>query len=215
MTFARAAERAIELGGRYDGHELPEDIHSMTVESATGLAGEGAMGVAKDNYSHDGGTWSFVIGFALVELDHETGVVDIKEYTAVTDCGIVLNPRSLAGQVHGGGVQGMGMALSQNWYYDNQWGVPLATRFYSARPPGILDVPLDMEFGAVDEPDPESPVGAKGIGEPPVGAGQAAVISAISDAMGRRVLARTPLRPDVILASLEGQELPYRLEAHV
>lgn len=215
MSFARAAERAVELGGRFDGHELPEDINSMTVEAATQLAGEGLMGVAKDNYSHDGGTWSFVVGFARVELDVETGMVNVEEYCATTDCGIVLNPRSLAGQVHGGGVQGMGMALSQNWYYDHRWGENLSTRFYSARPPTVLDVPLEMEFAAVDEPDPESPVGAKGIGEPPVGAGEAAVISAIADAMGGTYLARTPLRPDVILASLEGQESPYHLETHV
>ncbi|MDX1566582.1 MAG: xanthine dehydrogenase family protein molybdopterin-binding subunit [Longimicrobiales bacterium] len=215
ISFARAAELAIEMGGRYDGSELPEDIHSMTVASATRLQGQGLMGVAKDNYSHEGGTWSFVLGCAVVELDHETGVVDLIDYQAVADCGVVLNPRSLAGQVHGGGVQGMGMALSQNWYYDNRWGVPLATRFYTNRPPGILDVPLEMTFAAVDEPDPENPVGAKGIGEPPVGAGQAAVTSAIADAMGRRYLARTPLRPDVILASLEGLELPYEFEQHV
>jgi len=109
----------------------------------------------------------------------------------------------------------MGMALSQNWYFDNQWGMPLSTRFYTNRPPGILDVPLEMSFAAVDEPDPENPVGAKGIGEPPVGAGQAAVTSAVADAMGRSYLARTPLRPDVILATLEGMELPYEFEQHV
>ena len=215
MTFARAAQRAVELGGEYDGHELPEDINSMTVESANALAGQGLMGVAKDNYPHDGGTWSFVVGFAVVELDTETGEVEVKEYMASTDCGIVLNPRSLMGQVLGGGVQGMGMALSQNWYYDNTWGENLATRFYNARPPTILDVPLNMDFVAVDEPDPMSPVGAKGIGEPPVGAGQGAIISAIADAMGGNFLARTPLRPDVILASLEGQDMPNTLEAHV
>ena len=70
MSFARAAQRAIDLGGRYSGEELPDDIHAVTVGAAQGLAGQGLMGVARDNYSHEGGTWSWVVGFALIEL-HE------------------------------------------------------------------------------------------------------------------------------------------------
>jgi xanthine dehydrogenase molybdenum-binding subunit len=216
MTFGYAARRAIQLGGRYDGHELADDLNAMTVASAQALAGEGLIGAAKDTYSHEGGTWSFVVGFALVELDVETGHVDLKEYTAVADCGRVLHPRSLAAQLHGGGVQGMGIARSQKWVFDPKWGVSFAKRFYTARPPGILDVPLEMQWGAVGIPDPQTPVGAKGIGEPPVGAGSAAIASAISDALGGQCLCRTPLTTDVILAALEGREQPYGpLEIHV
>ncbi len=54
MTLAKAAQRAIELGGIYDGHELPKDINKMTVASAKNLAGQGLMGVARDNYPGDG-----------------------------------------------------------------------------------------------------------------------------------------------------------------
>jgi CO/xanthine dehydrogenase Mo-binding subunit len=64
MTYAQAATRAIALGGKFDGHELPADIHAMTKKSAAALAGLGLMGVAKDNYPHDGDTYSFVVGFA-------------------------------------------------------------------------------------------------------------------------------------------------------
>ena len=73
LTYAQAATRAIELGGRYDGHELPDDIHAITKTSATALAGLGLMGVAKDTYPRDGDTYSFVVGFAEVEVDVETG----------------------------------------------------------------------------------------------------------------------------------------------
>ncbi len=215
MSFARAARRAIQLGGKYSGQELPSDIHDVTVRSAQALAGQGLMGVAKDNYGREGGTWSFVVGFALVELDVETGQVDLKEYTAVADCGTVIHPRGLAAQLHGGGVQGFGIARSQKWVFDPQWGIPFAKRFYTARPPGILDVPLEMHWGAVEIPDPQTPVGAKGIGEPPVGAGSAAIASAIADALGGQYLCRTPLTNDMILAALEGREQPYRpLEIH-
>jgi xanthine dehydrogenase molybdenum-binding subunit len=215
MTFAQVAERAIELGGRYDGHELPDNIHATTVPAANMLAGQGLMGVARDNYGGSGGVYSWVAGFALVELDEETGVVDIKEYVAVTDCGTVLHPRSLGAQVLGGSIQGMGQAMTQRWVFDPKWGVPFANRLYTARPPGILDVPLDMKADAVGIPDPQTPVGAKGIGEPPVGAGGAAVTSAVADAMGGHCLCRTPLTPDIILAELEGLSQPFTLEQHI
>lgn len=216
MSFARAAERAIEMGGKHSGEELPEDINATTTRSATALAGQGVMGVAKDNFSHEGGTWSWVVGFAVVELDVETGDVVLKEYLGATDCGTVLHPRSLGAQIAGGSIQGFGQARSQKWVFDPKWGVPFAHRLYTARPPGILDVPLHMDWVAAEIPDPENPVGVKGIGEPPVGAGAAAITSAIADALGGKCLCRTPLTTDVILAELEGRPQPAQLtEIHI
>ncbi len=211
-----AARRAIQLGGKYSGHVLNEDLNAMTVTSATALAGQGLVAAAHDRYPHEGSTWSFVVGFALVEIEVETGVVDIKEYTGVADCGRVIHPRGLAAQIHGGAVQGFGIAQTHKWVYDPRWGVGFSKRFYTARPPGILDVPLEMKWGAVNIRDPQTPVGAKGIGEPPVGAGSAAITSAISDALGGECLCRTPLTSDMILAALEGREQPYGpLDIHV
>ena len=216
LSFAQVAERAIALGGRYDGSELPENIHETTVPAARGLAGQGLMGVARDDYGGEASVYSWVAGFALVELDVETGMVDIKEYVGVTDCGTVLHPRSLGAQVLGGSFQGMGMAMTQRWVFDPQYGVPFANRLYTARPPGMLDVPINASWDAVGIADPGTPVGAKGIGEPPVGAGAAAITGAIADALGGRCLCRTPLTPDIILAELEGRQLPYGpLDQHV
>ena len=216
MSFAQAATRAIELGGRYSGEELAPELNDMTKASATALAGQGLVAAARDNYPFSGSVRSFVVGFAEVELDVETGAVEIKQYTAMADCGTMLHPRSLGAQILGGSIQGMGIARSQKWVYDPVWGVAFAKRLYTARPPGILDVPLDIQWGAVEIPDPQTPVGAKGIGEPPVGAGSAAIASAISDALGGKCLCRTPLTADVILAELEGRAQPYTpLEMHV
>ena len=216
MTFARAAQQAIAMGGKYSGESLPDDINDTTRHSASALAGEGLMGVAKDNYGRDGATQSWVVGFATVELDVETGHVDITEYVASADCGVVVHPRSLAAQMYGGGIQGFGMARSQRWVFDPVWGVPFAHRLYTARPPGMLDVPLNMGWAAANVPDPDSPVGAKGIGEPPLGAGAAAITSAIADALGGECLCRMPLTTDVILAELEGRDQPYsKLDTHV
>src|SRR6185503_5238205 len=87
LTYAQAAARAIELGGKYDGHELPDDIHPFTKKSANALAGLGLIGVAKDTYPRDGDTYSFVVGFAEVEVDVETGQTRLIDYLAVADVG--------------------------------------------------------------------------------------------------------------------------------
>src|SRR2546422_1334297 len=99
MTFARAAQRAIELGGIYDGHQVPDDINAFTKRSAAALAGQGLMGVAKDKYPRDGTSLSFVAAFAEVEMDTETGVYRILDYLCVADVGTVIHPHSLWGQV--------------------------------------------------------------------------------------------------------------------
>ncbi len=216
MDFARAARRAIQLGGKFSGGEVPEDIHNMTKASVAGLAGQGLIAAAKDNYPHEGSTFSWVISFAHVELDVETGEVEIIDLASAADCGTVLHPRSLAAQTNGGVFQGIGMAKGQRWVFDPKWGIPFTKRFYTARPPGILDLPLSPRFAAVNLPDPQTPVGAKGIGEPPVGAGEAAYACAVADAMGGRCLCRTPLTADMILAELEGRPRPYGvLDTHV
>ena len=216
MTLAKAAQRAIELGGTYDGHELPTDINAVTKRSATALAGQGLMGVAKDNYKRDGATYSFVAAFAEVEVDVETGVYRLLDYHAVADVGSVIHPRSLGGQILGRSILGIGHTIGHKWVYDQRYGVALARRFYQNKPPSILDVPTKMSWSAVELPDPETPVGAKGIGEPPVAAGACAVLNAISDAVGDEVFRRAPVNADMILTSLEaGRPMGSLLTANV
>jgi CO/xanthine dehydrogenase Mo-binding subunit len=216
MTFAKAAERAIELGGTYDGHELPQELYKFTKDSATALAGQGLMGVAKDKYPRDGQSRSFVAGFAEVEIDVETGKYRILDYLAVADVGTVLHPRNLGGQILGRSMLGIGHAIGQKWVYDQQYGVALARRFHHNKPPTILDAPEHMEWAAVELPDPETPVGARGIGEPPVGAGACAVMNAISDALGDEIFRRAPVTLDMILTSLEaGRPTGELLTAHI
>ena len=159
--------------------------------------------MARDNYPRDGTSQSYVAGFAEVEVDVETGVVTILDFTAAVDVGTVINPRSLQGQTFGGLMLGIGHAISQKWIYDQHYGVPLAKRFHYSKPPSFLDAPAHYSFVAVDIPDPETPVGARGIGEPPVGAGCAAILNAIADAVGDEVFRRMPVSSDIILTSLE------------
>jgi CO/xanthine dehydrogenase Mo-binding subunit len=216
LSYAQAAKRALQLGGTFDGHELPDDINPFTKTSATALAGLGLMGVAKDNYPRDGDTFSFIAGFAEVEVDVETGKTTLIDYLGVADVGTVINPRSLHGQILGGSCLGIGHALMQKWVYDQHYGVPLAKRFHYNKPLTILDIPPVMETDALNLPDPETPVGARGVGEPPVGAGFGSVMNAIADAVGVDVFRRAPVTPDIVLMSLEhGRRMHEPLKAHL
>ncbi len=101
MTLAQAAQRAIQLGGIYDGHEAPEDVNKYTKASIAALAGQGLVAAAKDKYPHDGQTFSYVASFAEVEVDTETGKYYITDFLAVADVGTVIHPKALGGQVLG------------------------------------------------------------------------------------------------------------------
>jgi CO/xanthine dehydrogenase Mo-binding subunit len=216
MSLAEAAQKAIELGGKFDGHELPAEINAYTRRSATALAGQGLMGVAKDTYPRDGTSKSFVAAFAEVEVDVETGRYRILDLAAVLDCGTVLHPHSVGGQLFGGLMLGIGHATGQRFVYDQHFGVPLAKRFYNSKPPTILDTPARLQWEALDLPDPETPVGARGMGESPVGAGFGAVVNAIADAVGHDVFRRAPVMADMILMALEtGAPAHERLTANI
>ncbi|MCC7033279.1 MAG: xanthine dehydrogenase family protein molybdopterin-binding subunit [Acidobacteria bacterium] len=211
IPFAKAAELAIKRGGKFDGHEVPKELNGMTKASAAALAGLGLMGVARDNLPRDGSTYSFQAAFIEVEVDVETGVYRIVDYLAVVDVGTVMHPNSLGGQIHGGGIQGFGHVRSQNLVYDRHYGAGLSNRMYNNKPPTLLDVPVEqpMRWAAVELPDPTNPIGAKGIGEPAIGAGGGALICALADAVGDGILRRTPVHPEQILMSLAAGKPAY------
>ena len=216
MTLAQAAQKAIELGGTYDGHEVPEDVNNFTKTSAKALVGQGLMGVARDSYPHDGATHSFVAGFAEVEVDVETGKYHIVDYLAVADVGTVIHPHALGGQVLGRSMLGIGHAIGQHWVYDQHYGLPLAKRFHHNKPPTIMDAPQKMAWDALNIPDPETPVGARGIGEPPVAAGCCAVLNAIADALGDEAFKRAPVMVGTLMAAIEaGHAVQEPLTAHI
>jgi xanthine dehydrogenase molybdenum-binding subunit len=202
MTFAEAAQKAVELGGKFSGQEIPEDINPMTRASVEALAGSGLIGVAKDNLPKDGHTPALAAGYILIELDTETGGVEIKEYVGIADCGTVIHPQSLGTQVFGGATMGFGLAATERIVYDPALGLPANVQFDQAKPPTYLDVPVDVKWAAVDLPDRANPVGAKGIGEPLQGCAGAALICAISDALGGHYFNRTPVVRDMIVNAL-------------
>jgi CO/xanthine dehydrogenase Mo-binding subunit len=204
ISFGEAAAKAVELGGRYDGSELPENINPMTIASATTMAGTGLMGVAKDELERVGTVAAHTAGFAEVEVDLETGRVEIIDYLGYADCGTVVHPQGLAAQMRSGAIMGFGLALTERHVYDPAYGRPNARGYYQAKPPSYMDVPAFQDWGAVDEVDFQNPMGMKGIGEPIQGAASAAILCAVSDALGGHLFNRTPVVTDMILNAAEG-----------
>ncbi len=210
MGFAEAAKRAIELGGKYDGHEAPEDIHDMTKTAVAALTGTGLIGVAKDNLKREGVVPAMAVGFIEIELDLETGKYEILDYVGVAECGTVLHPQGLETQIKGGAVMGFGLAALERYVYDPQNGLPANMGLYQCKPPSYLDVPSEMKTEVVDIADPQNPVGAKGIGEPVQGCAAAALLCAISDALGGHYFNRMPVTTDHIVNAAAGREQSYK-----
>jgi xanthine dehydrogenase molybdenum-binding subunit len=217
MSLAQAAQRAIKLGGVYDGHELTDpEVNQVTKASVAGLTGQGLVVAARDKYPHDGQTLSFVASFAEVQVDLETGKYQLTDFLAVADVGTVIHPQALGGQVLARSTLGIAHAIGQKWVFDQHWGLPIAKRMHYNKPPTIMDLPVDMKWDAVNIPDPETPVGARGVGEPPVGGGCCAVLNALADAVGDEIFRRAPVNLDTILASLEaGRPMQDGLRANI
>ncbi len=204
MTYAEAAQRAIAMGGKYSGMEYPEDINPITQRAVQGLQGTGLVGVAKDNIPGQGQPPGNVVGFCEIELDLDTGKYEILDYGAVADCGTVVHPKNFDNAMRGGAVWGVGLTGLERHVYDPQNGLPANVGLYQSKPPTYKDVPLQTQAQGVNIPDPQSPIGARGIGEPTQGAAAAALASAISDALDGHLFNTAPTTTDMIINHLAG-----------
>ena len=138
-----------------------------------------------------------------VEVDPETGKVDILRFTAFMDVGTAIHPAYVEGQIQGGTVQGIGWALNESYFYDDE-GSMLNSSFLDYRMPTSLDVPM-IETVMIEVPNPKHIFGVRGVGEAPIIPPLPALANAISDAIGVRML-DLPMTPDVILTALESKE---------
>ncbi|MEC7748005.1 MAG: xanthine dehydrogenase family protein molybdopterin-binding subunit [Chloroflexota bacterium] len=137
-----------------------------------------------------------------VEVDPETGKVDILRYTAFMDVGTAVHPAYVEGQIQGGTVQGIGWALNESYFYDEE-GVMLNSSFLDYRMPTSLDVPM-IDTVMIEVPNPKHPFGIRGVGEAPIIPPLPALAIAVSNAIGVK-MSDLPLTPDVILAALESK----------
>ena len=137
---------------------------------------------------------------AIVSVDVGTGQVRVLEYVVAHDCGTVINPRIVRGQVVGGVVQGIGGALLEKFHYD-EWANPLSTSFLDYHLPSTTEIP-GMVVLHFESPAPEMPWGAKGAGEAGIIGPAPAIAAAVEDAlsgMGIAEVARTPITPPYVL----------------
>ena len=125
--------------------------------------------------------FSFGAHVVVVEVDRDTGEVGLLRYAAVHDCGRVINPKLLAGQVHGAIAQGLGPALAEVMSYSPE-GQPLTGSFLDYMIPVAADVPA-ITMDIRETPSPTNPLGVKGIGELPTVAAPVAVANAVLDAL--------------------------------
>ena len=137
------------------------------------------------------GVFSNACHGAVVEVDAETGRITIVRYVVVEDCGTMINPAIVEGQVRGGVIQGLGSALLEEAIYDDD-GQPLTTTFMDYLLPSIGDMP-SIEIHHLSTPSPWTDLGIKGVGEAGAIGPMAALGNAVSDALGRAVT-ETPLR---------------------
>ncbi|MBI1881891.1 MAG: molybdopterin-dependent oxidoreductase, partial [Chloroflexi bacterium] len=146
----------------------------------------------------------FVVHLVKVAVDPETGHVTPKQYVAIQDVGFALNPLMVEGQIHGGTVQSLGWALQEAMLYDDD-GQLLTGSFMDYAVPKIDSVP-SIEAVLVTNPSPLGPFGARGVGEPPITAGPAAIANAIKDAVGVR-LTELPLRSEIVWKALQDKKM--------
>jgi aerobic carbon-monoxide dehydrogenase large subunit len=151
----------------FTAHDLPEGVEPNLEAQST--------------YDPPNFSWPFGTHICVVEVDEETGAVEVLRYVAVDDCGNQLNPMIVEGQVHGGVVQGLAQALFEEAVYDEDGNLTTAT-LADYLVPAACDVP-SITTGSTITPSPTNPLGVKGIGEAGTIGSTPAVINAIVDAL--------------------------------
>ena len=147
-------------------------------------------------------TYASAVHVALVEVDAETGVVTILRYVVAHDCGHVVNPKIVEGQIHGGIAQGIGGGLLEEIVYDGA-GQLLTSSLMDYAVPKARDIPR-IAIVHLECPSPRNPLGVKGVGEGGAIAPPAALANAVEDALGGSGVRVTegPVTPERVVALL-------------
>jgi len=152
------------------------------------------------------GNWSAAYAFgakvAEVEVDTETGAIEVKRIVCANDVGTVVNPAGAVGQIEGGALMGLGFALIEDYQVEN--GQPVNPNLLEYKLPTTLDIPK-LETILVETENPTGPYGAKGLGEMAQLGTSAAISNAVYDAVGVRVKS-LPVTPEKILDGLREKE---------
>ncbi len=158
------------------------------------------------------GTYVYATQIAEVDVDDETGEVEVIRVVASHDCGTAINPMLVEAQIEGGIAMGIGFALQEEILFDNA-GRQINPNLTNYIVPTALDMP-EIEVDIVDSHDPTGPFGAKGVGEPTLVPTAAAILNAIHNAVGVRITS-LPATAEKVLAAINAKrgQQPKRIAA--
>ena len=194
--------------GRFFVKGSPDRSHSIEEVIANAWTAddlpEGVEPGLEETTFHDPPNFTFPFGchVCVTEVDRETGKVEIKRYLAVDDCGRVINPMIVDGQVHGGVAQSIGQALFEETVYDDD-GQCLTATLVDYMIPSAAEIP-PIETERTETPSPVNPLGVKGVGEAGTIAATAAIVNSVCDALDLDHL-DMPLQPERVWRALHGR----------
>ena len=184
-------------------HRSDPELRLTFKQISRRLNGTGGPIVGRATANPGGVGNAFGIHVVDVEVDPDTGKVEILRYTALQDAGKAIHPSYVEGQIQGGAVQGIGWALNEEYFYDDQ-GQMMNSSFLDYRMPTSLDLPM-IDTVIVEVANPGHPLGVRGVGEVSLVPPMAAVANAISNALGVR-MTQLPMNPGTILEALWEKE---------
>ncbi len=180
-------------------HKSDQELKLTFKQLAARQVATGGPIVGRAGVNPPGAGPSIAVHMVDVEVDPETGKVDVLRYTAVQDAGKAIHPSYVEGQIQGGAVQGIGWALNEG-YQLNDHGAMLNSSFLDYRMPTSLDLPM-IDTVIVEIANPAHPYGLRGVGEVPIVPPMAAISNAIYDAIGVRMNS-LPMSPERVLDAL-------------
>ena len=184
-------------------HKADPELKLAFKDIAGMLADTGGPVVGRANMNPGGSGGSYSANIVDVEVDSETGKVDILRYTAFQDAGIAIHPAYVEGQIQGGTSQGIGWALNEEYFMGDD-GRMMNTSLLDYRMPTTLDLPM-IDAVIVEVPNPNHPFGVKGVGEANISAPPGAMANAVHDAIGVR-MDHLPMNPATIVKAMEKKD---------
>nr|WP_315597157.1 xanthine dehydrogenase family protein molybdopterin-binding subunit [uncultured Cupriavidus sp.] len=177
-------------------HLLPADVDPQGLETTMGF-----------KPAVDTGSFTYATHAVALEVDTDSGHVEILDYVVVEDCGTMVNPMVVEGQTYGGVAQGIGTAMYEEMRYDGN-GQPLASTLADYMLPGPTEIP-SIRIHHFETPSPHTEFGAKGMGEGGAIAPPAAIFNAVNDALSSFgvELKETPLTPRKVLEALQDAQI--------
>ena len=190
----------IELEDGEFQHVSDPELSIGFAELAGRAAETGGPIVGSANMDPSGAGSTFATHVVDIEVDPETGKIEILRYTAAQDTGTSIHPSYVEGQIQGGVVQGIGWALNEEYYMSDE-GQMMNTSLLDYRMPTSLDLPM-IDTVVVEVPNPNHPYGVRGVGEVPIVPPLAALSNAIYDATGVR-MRELPMNPAAVAKAIE------------